>query len=141
MKREVVLVMIVLLVFTMAIPAWGSGRKLADSELDQVTAGNFNVQAADGAWKFAFDTSNGVTGNGTLNSSSAPLSIAANSAVVNQSSISLSGNAQQNLNSLINVTASNSIVNVLLNLNINLPNSIVGSITQVNQLQGQGNKP
>ena len=49
----------------------------------------------------------------------------------NQSTLTLSGGAQQNLTSLININAVNSNVNVLLNLNVNI-NSTVGTITQVN---------
>ena len=45
--------------------------------------------------------------------------------------INLSDNAQQNLNSLVNITAVNSNINVLLNLNVNI-NSTVGTVTQSN---------
>jgi hypothetical protein len=45
--------------------------------------------------------------------------------------LTLSGNAQQNLNSIININAVNSKVNVLLNLNVNI-NSTVGSVLQSN---------
>jgi hypothetical protein len=46
-------------------------------------------------------------------------------------SITLNGNAQQNLSSLINLNAVNSKINVLLNLNVNI-NSTVGTIIQSN---------
>jgi hypothetical protein len=134
MNSKVVLVLIALLLMTMANPAWAAGRKLADQELDQVVGGDLTMQALDGAFQFAFNTSAGITGNGTLNVSGAPLSVSTNSVVLNQNSISLSGNAQQNLSSMVNIVAMNSIVNVLLNLNINLPNSVVGSITQGNSV-------
>jgi hypothetical protein len=45
--------------------------------------------------------------------------------------LSLNGNAQQNLSSLVNINAVNSQVNVLLNLNVNI-NSTVGTLTQAN---------
>jgi len=45
--------------------------------------------------------------------------------------LTLNGNAQQNLSSLININAVNSKINVLLNLNVNI-NSTVGTIIQSN---------
>jgi hypothetical protein len=45
--------------------------------------------------------------------------------------LSLNGNAQQNLSSLVNINAVNSKINVLLNLNVNI-NSTVGTLTQSN---------
>jgi len=45
--------------------------------------------------------------------------------------LSLSGGAQQNLSSLVNINAVNSNINVLLNLNVNI-NSTVGTLTQSN---------
>jgi len=50
-------------------------------------------------------------------------------------SLSLADNAQQNLSSLININAVNSPINVLLNLNINV-DSTIGSIQQFNLLNG-----
>jgi hypothetical protein len=45
--------------------------------------------------------------------------------------LSLNGNAQQNLSSLVNINAVNSKINVLLNLNVNI-NSTVSTLTQSN---------
>jgi len=134
MKARLTIVTIALLLITMADSAWAAAHKLSDQELDQVTGGDFTVQALNGAWQFAFNTAGGVNGNGTLSMSAIPLSIAANSLTLNQSSLSLNGNAQQNLQALVNVNAVNSTVNVLLNLNINMPNSVVGTLTQGNQI-------
>ena len=43
----------------------------------------------------------------------------------------MSGQAQQNLNALVNIAAVNSSVQVLMNLNVNI-NSRVGSVSQGN---------
>ena len=61
-----------------------------------------------------------ITGNGnmTMNDNSTQ-------------SLSLSGQAQQNLNSLVNITSINSTISVLLNLNVNI-NSTVGTVNQGN---------
>ena len=62
---------------------------------------------------------------GTLSTLTGPLTGA------NIGTLSLNGNAQQNLTSLVNINAVNSSINVLLNLNVNI-NSTVGSILQSN---------
>ena len=49
----------------------------------------------------------------------------------NTSTLSINGNAQQNLSSLVNINAVNSKINVLLNLNVNI-NSTVGTVVQSN---------
>ncbi|MFZ4762524.1 MAG: hypothetical protein ACOYK8_06895 [Alphaproteobacteria bacterium] len=49
--------------------------------------------------------------------------------IYNHSSVSLSGNAQQNLKALVSVNAAQSLVQVMLNLNINI-NSPMGSVQQ-----------
>jgi len=118
MKRTCILVTAVLLLLATVSPAWAAGgRKLADQELDQVTAGDFNIQFLDGALKFAFDSgtklANQVSGDGTLsfNTQSIPGTVG---------NVVMGPGAQQDLQSLINIIAVNSIVNCLLNLNINV---------------------
>jgi hypothetical protein len=101
---------------------------MSDSTLDHVTAAGISASASDGIIKFQgqVPTANGlVSSAGTLAVQSAPLT------GTSIGSITLNGNAQQNLSSLININAVNSKINVLLNLNVNI-NSTVGSILQSN---------
>ncbi|MDH5571654.1 MAG: hypothetical protein OEY89_07810 [Gammaproteobacteria bacterium] len=91
---------------------------LSNIELDDVTAGNASVPIQV----------DHITSKGTH--------IAVDGDVQWQTTtqnynLILSDNAQQNLNSLININAVNSPVNVLLNLNINI-DSAIGSIQQYN---------
>jgi len=84
---------------------------------------------SDGVVKFqgSVPTKNGlVTGAGTMAVLTGPLTT-----IQNQGTLTLSGGAQQNLTSLVNINAVNSNVNVLLNLNVNI-NSTVGTLTQTN---------
>jgi hypothetical protein len=103
---------------------------LSDAALDRVTAGGGGVTAglSNGTVTFqgSVPTKNGlVTGAGTLAVLSGPLT------GNNQGTLSLNGQAQQNLSSLVNINAVNSNINVLLNLNVNI-NSTVGTLTQSN---------
>jgi hypothetical protein len=66
-----------------------------------------------------------VTGVGTLTVLKGPI------AGTNMGSLTLNGEAQQNLSSLVNINAVNSKINVLLNLNVNI-NSAVGTVVQSN---------
>jgi hypothetical protein len=103
-------------------------QPLNDAALDRVTAGGMTAGISDGVVKFqgSVPTKNGlVTGAGTLAVLTGPLTS------LNQSTLTLNGQAQQNLTSLVNINAANSVVNVLLNLNVNI-NSTVGTITQTN---------
>jgi hypothetical protein len=99
-----------------------------DSTLDNVTAAGISASASDGVVKFQgqVPTANGlVSSAGTLTVQSAPISS------TSIGSLTLNGNAQQNLSSLISINAVNSKINVLLNLNVNI-NSTVGSVLQAN---------
>jgi hypothetical protein len=103
---------------------------LNDAALDSVTAGaaSFSAGLSGGVVQFqgAVPTPNGlVTSSGTMAISSGPLS------GINVGSLTLNGDAQQNLSSIVNINAVNSKVNVLLNLNVNI-NSMVGTLTQTN---------
>jgi hypothetical protein len=103
-------------------------QPLNDAAMDRVTAGGMTAGLSDGVVRFqgSVPTKNGlVTGAGTLAVLTSPL------AAQNQGTLTLSGGAQQNLTSLVNINAVNSNVNVLLNLNVNI-NSTVGTITQTN---------
>ena len=104
------------------------GERLNDAALDQITAGGVSAGLDGGVVDFggSVQTPNGlVNAAGTLAVLKGPL------AGANPSSITLNGEAQQNLTSLVNINAANSIVNVLLNLNVNI-DSTVGSLIQSN---------
>jgi hypothetical protein len=104
-------------------------KPLSDAALDRITAGGKDNSAvtagiSNGVIQFQgqVPTTNGlVSGAGTM------------AFVQNNTTgtINLSDNAQQNLNSLVNITAVNSSINVLLNLNVNI-NSTVGTVAQSN---------
>jgi hypothetical protein len=102
-------------------------QPLNDAALDRVTAGTVTAGLSDGVVKFQGQTptANGlVSSSGSLAVQNVPLSSTTGT-------LSINGNAQQNLSSLVNINAVNSKINVLLNLNINI-NSSVGTLTQAN---------
>lgn len=103
-------------------------KPLSDAALDRVTAAGVTAGLSDGVIQFegSVPTKNGlVTGAGTLAVLTGPVS------GINMGTLSLNGNAQQNLSSLVNINAVNSNINVLLNLNVNI-NSTVGTVMQSN---------
>ncbi len=105
-------------------------QPMSDAVLDQVTAGSISAGISDGVVRFAGSTPtpNGVvSADGSLGILNAPLGSSSST----QGTLNIAGNAQQNLSSLVNINAVNSVVNVLLNLNINI-NSTVGTLTQAN---------
>jgi hypothetical protein len=105
-------------------------QPLNDAAMDRVTAGGVTAGVSNGVVNFqgSVPTQNGlVTGAGTLAVLTGPLT----GTTQNLGTLTLNGQAQQNLSSLININAVNSNINVLLNLNVNL-NSTVGTITQTN---------
>jgi hypothetical protein len=102
-------------------------QPLSDAALDRVTAGTVTAGVSDGVVKFQghTPTANGlVSSSGSLAMQAVPLSSTTGT-------LSINGNAQQNLSSLVNINAVNSKINVLLNLNVNI-NSTVGTLTQAN---------
>lgn len=103
-------------------------KPLSDAALDKVTAGTISAGISDGVVRFQGEapTANGlVSSTGSLALQSGP--IGGNT----MGTLNLSGNAEQNLSSLVNINAVNSKINVLLNLNVNI-NSTVGTLTQAN---------
>jgi hypothetical protein len=101
---------------------------LSDAALDQVTAGTISAGISEGVVRFQGQTptANGlVSSTGSLALQSGPIG------GTTMGTLSLDGNAQQNLSSLVNINAVNSKINVLLNLNVNI-NSTVGTLTQSN---------
>lgn len=126
MQRTLVLAGLVLL-SPLAL-SQARGKPMTDSTLDRVTAAGVTASVNQGVVDFAgqVPTANGlVTSSGTLSIQNTPLT------GMTLGSLSLTGNAQQNLSSLINIVAVNSKINVLLNLNVNI-NSTVGTILQSN---------
>jgi hypothetical protein len=102
-------------------------KPLSDAALDRVTAGTVTAGVSDGVVKFQGQT---PTPNGLV-SSSGSLAMQAVPLSSTTGTLSINGNAQQNLSSLVNINAVNSKINVLLNININI-NSTVGTLTQAN---------
>jgi hypothetical protein len=106
-----------------AAPAF-AGVEMSDAELDHVRAGAVHA-AADGAggldFSFATGGARAIDGSGNLRLGS----------FSNTGTVWLQDGAQSQLRSVVNVNAANSLVQVLLNLNVNI-NSTVGSLVQSN---------
>ena len=127
MNRTLVMILGIVLL-TQA--GFGQSRRkaLSDSMLDRVTAAGVTATVSQGVVNFSGQvlTANGlVSSTGSLAIQTAPFT------GTTLGSLTLSGSAQQNLSSLININAVNSQINVLLNLNVNI-NSTVGTILQSN---------
>lgn len=106
-----------------------AAKLLSDSQLDRITAGDARiVENSPDVFRMDFmkQTASGKAITGDLS-----FTVIKSIDAVNIGSLNLSGNAQSNLSSLININAVNSPVSVLLNLNINI-DSQVGSMTQIN---------
>lgn len=104
-----------------------AAREMADSELDGVAAGSFTADFFEGAMSFSFGKLTSdfyVDGMGSLE-------LRGRNFPTSYGSITMTDNAQQNLSSLVNITAVDSAIQVLLNLNLNV-NSTVGTISQFN---------
>jgi len=95
-----------------------AAEPLSNAELDDITAGNVSVPIQVDQF----------TAQGTHIIVNGDIQWHASTQNYN---LILSDNAQQNLNSLININAVNAPVNVLLNLNINI-DSAVGVLEQYN---------
>ena len=105
-----------------------TAKPMSDAAMDRVTAAGISAGFSDGIVKFQgqVPTKNGlVSSAGTMSLQSGPLTS------TTTGTLSLSDNAQQSLNSLVNINAVNSKISVLLNLNVNI-NSTVGTIQQAN---------
>lgn len=103
-------------------------REMSDLELDAVTAGAASDDDADRLLTFELErttrSGNTITVAGDVSKLEAIDSI-------ELGALTLTDNAQSNLQSLININAVNSAVNVLLNLNVTIDSS-VGSVNQFN---------
>ena len=102
--------------------------ELSDAELDEVTAGTIDVDRSEDVVRFAA-TKATASGKTVAVDGTFELVDVLNSQTIG--SLILRDGAQGNLNSLININAVNSQVNVLLNLNVNI-NSEVGVVDQRN---------
>jgi hypothetical protein len=91
-------------------------REMSDAEMDAVSGGNTPTVDPSAATTTASDTSPSLASSSIDNS---------------VSTIMLSGQAQQNLTSMVNILSINSSVEVLLNLNVSI-NSPGSSISQGN---------
>jgi hypothetical protein len=134
MRRKLVIAGLALLTTVGMGQTRAKPKPLSDTALDRVTAGgtggsaSFSAGLNNGVVQFQgqVPTGNGlVAGAGTMSFLNGPIN------TTNNGSINISDNAQQNLTSLVNITAVNSNISVLLNLNVNI-NSTVGTLTQSN---------
>jgi hypothetical protein len=108
--------------------SWAA-QELSDTELDRVTAGTtVTSEVLDGALHFQFQKDNGrglsIDGDGMIALQESPLPGTVGSLI-------LTDNAQSNLQAFLNVNAVNSLLQVLINLNINIE-STVGEVRQIN---------
>jgi hypothetical protein len=129
MKRHLFAGLIVCVLFGGLNSAWGM-RELSDEELEHVTAGTtVSSEVLDGVLHFQFNRDNGhnrsIDGQGTVTVREEPLPAGTAGLLV------LRDNAQGNLQAFVNVNAVNSLVQVLINLNVNI-NSSVGVLRQLN---------
>jgi hypothetical protein len=106
-------------------PALGA-EPLTDEQLDAITAGANDSQLDEIVVHASHLTASGtqVTADGTL-----AVQRAANA--LDTASLLLQDSAQSDLRALVNVNAVQSVVNVLVNLNINI-DSQVGEVRQLN---------
>ncbi|WP_263367570.1 hypothetical protein [Edaphobacter bradus] len=128
MRRTLVIAAMALLTTMGMAQTKTKPKPLSDAALDRVTAAGVTAGLSNGAIQFQGEvpTKNGlVTGAGTLAILNGPVN------GITTGTLSLNGNSQQNLTSLVNINAVNSTISVLLNLNVNI-NSSVGTLTQTN---------
>ena len=109
-----------------------SFEELSDQEMNAITAGSTNAghESMEALTRIPFRYSSAkVAVDGEV--------IVIPMANYNQvSSLLLTGNAQSNLQSLININAVSSPIQILLNLNISV-NSNIGNVNQLNNLLSQ----
>ncbi len=115
-------------------PAAAEPRELSELELAGVVAGTVDVAKSDGRLTgFRYLGETGAGRKVEIDGNIQPL----HNTITNNITglIELSGGAQSNLSSLVNINAVNSQVQVLLNLNITI-DSKVGFVSQTNQVLG-----
>lgn len=106
---------------------------LTDEQLDAITAGADDAVLEEITVHVARVTASGkrITVDGTLGVQQIPNGLDA-------ADLLLRDSAQSNLRALVNMNAVNSVVNVLVNLNINI-DSQVGDLRQINLATPAGN--
>ena len=110
------------------LPSVWAAQELSDQELDGIAAGAMSVDVADGVMRFqAGDETGRISIAGDVSVNAAPNDVPPGQIGI----LELRDNAQGNLQSFINVNAVNSVVQVLINLNVNI-DSTVGVLRQGN---------
>jgi hypothetical protein len=110
-----------LLIITPAPAVADDKYELTDSELNAVVGGGERASEQDSESSFEYSR---TTRSGRLIEVDGSFKLVDPADVSMLTGLLLSGNAQQNLSSLININAVNSNINVLLNLNINIDSNV-----------------
>jgi hypothetical protein len=121
-----------LLLATLFATSSSAFEALSDEELNSIAAGSTNVdyESMESLTRIPFRY---VGRRGEVDGEVIVIPMSSYSQA---SQLQLMDNAQSNLQSLININAVNSPVQILLNLNINV-NSSIGNINQLNRLLSQ----
>ncbi len=131
-KRKILLyptITAALAILLASAQGWAEDRfVLSDTELDRVTAGTASVDSSENLIRFSISK---TTASGRHIAAEGTLQLVENINNHLTGTLILNNEAQNNLQSLININAVNSQVNVLLNLTINI-DSVVGELTQQN---------
>ena len=126
MKRLISAGLVAMMLLMGTVPVHAM-TELSDHQLEQVTAGaSVSSNIRDGVLHFHFQRETptlSVSGGGTLETSAEPLPGSSGALILH--------NSNANLNGLVNIIAVNSVISVLLNLNVNI-NSRIGSVHQWN---------
>lgn len=113
-------------VLTTALAPAYAMEEMSEKDLDRVSAGDVSAELSEGLLRFQFSDNFGKTGqidgSGTIAITQDKMQVGA---------LILRDGAQGNLRSFININAVNSLIQVLVNLNINI-HSVVGSVNQQN---------
>jgi hypothetical protein len=114
----------------LAVGIWGgvaaAHEPLTDEQLDAITAG-----ADDSVLEEVTVRTARVTASGKRISADGTLGVKQSSSSINTAQLLLRDSAQSNLQAMVNLNAAHSVVNVLMNLNINI-DSQVGELRQIN---------
>ena len=95
--------------------------ELTDAELNTIVGGGESASEMDSATSFEYSK---TTRAGRFVEVDGSFSLVDSADISMLTGLLLSGGAQENLSSLININAVNSTINVLLNLNINIDSNV-----------------
>ncbi len=112
--------------------AWAAPRELTSEELDEITGGTVTTQVLDGVLHFQFA---GEAGRSLFVDGSGSIALTADTLPNSLGALVIRDNAQSNLSSFVNIAAVNSVIQLLINLNVNI-NSAVGTVQQLNLSRG-----